>query len=206
MARPRSGILWLTKPHVRPLLGQIATGQVPLTHEGIATLTPWRSAIYVRDLLVAVGTLPPVDRELFGFEQWLPRWLRQVEDEEHRKILTRYATWQVLRQLRAVADHGPIGHYRHQNARYRLRQAAVWLHDLDSEAPRTLAAGDSSTDGSPTRTPNSARQSERSWPGPAEITSCRLQLSLTIEPGPGPISRQQQIRLIRRHAMARAWT
>ena len=92
------------------------------------------------------------------------------------------------------------------DARYRLRQAAVWLHDLDSEAPWTLAAAASSTDGSPTRTPNSARQSERSWPGSAEITPCRLQLSLTIEPGPGPISRQQQIRLIRRHAMARAWT
>ena len=76
-------------------------------------------------------TLPQVDRELFGFEQWLHPWLNQVEDPEHRKILTRYATWQVLRQLRAVADHGPIGRYRQQTARYRLRQAAAWLRGLE---------------------------------------------------------------------------
>ena len=137
-ARPRSGILWLTKPHVRPLLGQIATAQVPLTHEGIATLTPRRSATYVRDLLVAVCTLPPVDRELFGFEQWLPLWLGQVQDPEQRKTLTRYATWQVLRHLRDVAGRGPIGHYRQQDSRYRLRQAAAWLRDLEADGS-TLA-------------------------------------------------------------------
>jgi len=39
MARPRAGILWLSKPHVPPLLRAIAHGQVPLTHEGIATLS-----------------------------------------------------------------------------------------------------------------------------------------------------------------------
>ena len=78
MDRPRSGILWLSKPHVGPILQALAHGQVPLTHEGIATLQPWRSAIHVRDLLVAAGILPPVDRFLFLFEQWLPDWLAQI--------------------------------------------------------------------------------------------------------------------------------
>ena len=69
MPRPRTGILWLNKPHVPPLLHAIATGQVPLTHDGIASLTPANSASYVRRLLVAVGTLPALPTEA----QWLTR-------------------------------------------------------------------------------------------------------------------------------------
>jgi len=139
MDRPRSGILWLSKAHVPPLLQALAHGQVPLTHEGIATLQPWRSAIHVRDLLVAAGTLPPVDRFLFLFEQWLPGWLAQIPDPEHRKLLTTYATWRILRTLRAAAETGPIGHYRHQIARRQLRVALAFLghladHDIGADA------------------------------------------------------------------------
>jgi hypothetical protein len=105
-------------------LRAIAHAQVPLTHEGIGWLSPWRSVIYVRDLLVASGILPQVDRFLFLFEQWLPVWLEEVPDPEHRKISQRYATWHTLRRLRAVAKTEPIGHYRHQLARKQLRVAA----------------------------------------------------------------------------------
>jgi hypothetical protein len=200
MARPRSGILWLTKPHVLPLLGQIATAQVPLTHQGIATLTPWRSATYVRDLLVAVGTLPPVDRELFGFEQWLPLWLGQVQDPEQRKILTRYATWQVLRQLRAAAGRGPIGHYRQQNARYRLRMAAAWLRDLEADGSTLSTCSQGQLDrwfANAKPHQRSAVQAFLAWAITARAMA-RLQLPPTIEAGPCPISRQQQIQLIGR--------
>jgi hypothetical protein len=37
MSRPRSGILWLTKPHVPSILRAIALDQVPLTHDGLST-------------------------------------------------------------------------------------------------------------------------------------------------------------------------
>jgi len=200
MARPRSGILWLTKPHVRPLLGQIATGQVPLTHQGIATLTPRRSAIYVRDLLVAVGTLAPVDRELFGFEQWLPLWLGQVQDPEQRKILTRYATWQVLRQLRAAAGRGPIGHYRQQNSRYRLRMAAAWLRDLEAGGSTLATSSQGQLDRWFANAKAHQREAVRAFLAWALRTRAmaRLQLPPTIEAGPRPISRQQQIQLIGR--------
>jgi len=200
MARPRSGILWLTKPHVRPLLHQLATGLVPLTHEGLAALTPWRSAIYVRDLLVAAGTLPSVDRELFLFEQWLPPWLRQVQDEEHRKILTRYATWHVLRHLRQAADHGPIGHYRHQNARYQLRQAAAWLAHLGSAGATLDTCGQRDLDqwsAGANAHQRSAVRAFLTWAIRARIMA-RLQLPPTLAPAPSLISRQQRIQLIRR--------
>lgn len=133
MERPRSGILWLSRPHVPPLLRAMAHGHVPLTHEGINTLSPWRSAIYVRDLLVAAEILPPVDRFLFLFEQWLPGWLAQIPNVEHRQLLHTYATWRVLRGLRTVAATQPIGHYRHQIARRQLRVAATFLEQLGAQ-------------------------------------------------------------------------
>lgn len=47
-----------------------------------------------------------------------------------RKILHRYGSWKVLRQLRATAAAGPIGHYRRQTARHWLRVAAAFLDYL----------------------------------------------------------------------------
>jgi hypothetical protein len=35
MRRPRSGPLWLNKPHLPPMLRALARGEVPLTHEGL---------------------------------------------------------------------------------------------------------------------------------------------------------------------------
>ncbi len=172
MQRPRSGILWLTKPHVPPLLTAIAHGDVGLTHDEIA-LQPWRSAIYVRDMLVTVGVLPRVDRELFLFEQWLPGWLATIDDDEHRRLLTRYATWHVLRHLRATARGEPIGHYRHQSARYRLRQSAGFLVSLDGQGlSLTRAPRPPSTPGSPPPPPINVVRCEGFWRGASALICC----------------------------------
>jgi len=130
MPRPRSGIVWLNKPHVPPILRALAHGDVPLSHEGLATLTPWRSVIYVRDLLISSGVLPCVDRFLLLFEQWLDQWLDTIPDQGHRKILRRFATWHTVRHLRAVAETTPVGPYRNINSRGQLRQAATFLAEL----------------------------------------------------------------------------
>jgi len=122
--------LWLSRPQAPRVLQAIAHGEVPLTHEGIGTLAPLQAVIHVRDLLVTADILPAVDRFLVLFEQWLPSWLATVGDPEHRKLLHTYATWRILRQLRGVATAGPIGHYRQQIARRRLRVAATFLDYL----------------------------------------------------------------------------
>jgi hypothetical protein len=200
MARPRSGILWLSKPHVPPLLEAIAHGRVALTHEGIGTLTPWRSAIYVRDLLVAVGSLPPVDRELVLFQQWLPDWLERIPDVAHRKVLNRYATWHVLRQLRTTAEQAPIGHYRHQNARQGLRTAAAFLVNLQA-AGHTLETCDQAyLDRWFSLALQHQRQAVRRFLMWAVRTHAapRLRLPTVIEKAASPISHQQRMHLIRR--------
>jgi hypothetical protein len=138
MARPRSGLLWLSRPQAPAILTALARGQVPLTHDGLSALSPPKSVTYVRDLLIDCGVLPPIDRFLFSFEAWLPRWLESVPDVEHRKLLHRFATWHVLRKLRIRAASGPIGHYRGQAGRDQLRQTARFLTHL-AEHDVTLA-------------------------------------------------------------------
>ncbi|WP_439659167.1 hypothetical protein ACSHWB_43440 [Lentzea sp. HUAS TT2] len=48
MPRPRRGLVWLAKPHVPPILRALALDEVPLTHDGLDTLRPWRSGLPAR--------------------------------------------------------------------------------------------------------------------------------------------------------------
>ena len=132
MTRPRSGILWLSRPEPQGILRAIARGQVPLTHEAIHTLAPMKSNIYIRDLMVAAGILTPIDRCLFLFEQWWPAWLDTIDNPEHRKTLRYFLTWHFLRSFRAFAANNPLGPGRTQDARRHLRAAAWLLGDLSA--------------------------------------------------------------------------
>jgi hypothetical protein len=200
MSRPRSGILWLTKPHVPPILQALAQGHVPLSHDGLSTLSPWRSVIFIRDLLIGCGTLPPLDRFLFLFEQWLPGWLETLPDEEHRKALNRFATWQLLRQLRATASTEPIGHYRNQNARSCLRQSAAFLVDLHDHGRALADCTQADLDrwhASATGTQKMNLRPFLRWAIKARQTR-RLTLPPSLTRAAAPISQQQRFELIRR--------
>ncbi|TLW89256.1 hypothetical protein FFT09_22645 [Saccharomonospora piscinae] len=130
---PNSRLTWLRRPAPARVLTALARGEVPLTHHGLSQLQPWRSAIYIRDLLVECGVLPPVDRFLLLFEQWLPTWLETIDDPGHSRLLTRFGTWHVLRRLR----HGPpVTSYRLNNARHTMRTAAQFLTYLAYDGRR----------------------------------------------------------------------
>jgi hypothetical protein len=200
MERPRVGILWLSRPHATPVLQAIARGKVPLTHEGIATLTPARTAIYVRDLLVSAAILAPVDRFLFPFEQTLPTWLAQIEDPDHRQLLHAYATWRLLRDLRAVATTGPVGHGRTQIARRRLGVAATFLQMLRT---RDTDLGDCSQavvdEWFAQATPSDAILLRHFIRWAAQTRRMpRLRLPPTKQSIPTPITHQQRLELLRR--------
>lgn len=78
--------------------------------------------------------LPPVDRLLLLFEQWLPGWLDTIPDPDHRQVLRQFAAWHILRHLRSTAEYTPIGPYRNVNARRVLHGAATFLTDLADRA------------------------------------------------------------------------
>jgi integrase len=200
MPRPRSGILWLTKPHVPPILRALARSQVPLTHDGLDTLQPYQSIIHIRDLLVGCGVLPPVDRFLFLFERWLPGWIQSIQDPNQRKILQRFATWQILRQLRTTAATQPIGHYRNQGARTHLRQAQLFLDDLAGHGRELGQCTQTDVD----RWFAAASPANRTTLRPFLLWAVRsrqvpkLRLPATVPTSPTPISQKQRVALIRR--------
>jgi len=200
MSRPRVGILWLSKPHVPPILHAIARGHVPLTHEGLSTLSPLKSVVYVRDLLIAANVLPHADRQLLLFEDWLAGWLTQITERQRRKVLHQYATWHVLRRLRATAAEGPIGHYRAQNARRGLRVAAAFLEHVASIDTAFIGCGQADLDRWFAHANSADRQQLRPFLSWAIRTRRmpRLTLPPTAEQTPKPISLQQRIEMLRR--------
>jgi hypothetical protein len=81
------------------------------------------------------GILPRVDRYLIQHERWLENFLDAQADPEQRKILERFATWHLMRQLRDEAARRPLLRERTDTDRSVLRRAAeflCWLaaHDL----------------------------------------------------------------------------
>lgn len=132
MPRPRTGILWLTKPHTSRLLGALATGQVELTHDGLAELEPYRAVAHLRQLLVAAGVLPETDPTLRRSQEWTTAYLTEQVPPMDRPLLERYARWHLHRRLRQDADQGLLHPYRDQNTRVALRgshEFLTWLRD-----------------------------------------------------------------------------
>ncbi|MDI3243219.1 hypothetical protein QK292_16960 [Arthrobacter sp. AL08] len=78
MQRTKSGLAWLTRAQPRALLQDLASGRLALTHEAFQQLPNWRTAAYLRDILLECGVLPAVDRQLLLFERWLTGHLAAV--------------------------------------------------------------------------------------------------------------------------------
>lgn len=55
-------------------------------HDGLHSLDSWRTAAHLRDLLMACGILPPVDRQVMLFEGWTRQRLAALADD-HDKLL-----------------------------------------------------------------------------------------------------------------------
>ncbi|MFF3734624.1 hypothetical protein ACFYXM_31120 [Streptomyces sp. NPDC002476] len=125
--RPKSRLIWLRNPQVPALLRDLATGTVPLTHDAIQALPNWRTAAYLRDLLMDSGVLPHLDRRLLLFERWLAQRIAATEDIEHARILQHFATWHQLRKLRAKAAKSPLGTSTTQESRQQITQAGAFL-------------------------------------------------------------------------------
>jgi hypothetical protein len=86
-----------------------------------------RAAAHLRDLLMACGLLPTVDKQICMFEQWLTRHLTGITDPDHAQIVRRFATWDILPRLRARADRKPITPAGRQFAGDQVRYATAFL-------------------------------------------------------------------------------
>lgn len=127
MQRPVLGLSWLQSAQPSTMLRDLAAGRLALTHEAFQQLPNWRTAAYLRDLLMQSGVLPLKDRQLLLFERWLETHLGAIANPEHAKLLHRFATWHQLRKLRAKAAKAPLGDSTAREAHEQQIQAVAFL-------------------------------------------------------------------------------
>lgn len=135
---PRSALNWLRKGAGAALLADLAAGRLPATHDALDAHPHRAAADYLRALLVAHGVLPARDEALARAERRLAAELAEVSPPAHRRLLSTYTTWRVLRRLRRSAGraHGPRTHTRHAELHARAAVGFLrWLHDRGTALP-----------------------------------------------------------------------
>lgn len=107
--RPQSVISWLQRPPATGtrLLGLMARGEMPITHDAFRALPADRSHNYLRELLTSVGTLPPYQAAIERMLPWLDAKLTELTAED-ASVIGRFARWHILRRLRRAADAGTL--------------------------------------------------------------------------------------------------
>lgn len=108
-ARPQSVITWLQKPPATGvrLLGLMARGELPISHDAFRDLPADRSHNYLRELLTATGVLPPYHPPIEQMERWLEAKLAPLGADD-AGLVGRYARWHLLRRLRSAAERGEL--------------------------------------------------------------------------------------------------
>jgi hypothetical protein len=144
--RPLSILTWLytrkgKTESPETLMRQLGRGEIALTHEAFHTLQPWRAAAHLRELLMACGVLPRIDKQICLFQRWLIAHLDTITDPTHAQLIQRFATWEVLPKLRARAEHKPITPASRQFAGEQITQATVFL-DWLAQRQRSLQTCD----------------------------------------------------------------
>lgn len=90
---------------------------------------------------MACNVLPHMDNQICSFERWPIAPLDTISDREHRKLIQRFATWEVLARLRSRAATKPITPAGRYYAGDQVKQATAFLGWLAHQG-RTLPSGD----------------------------------------------------------------
>jgi hypothetical protein len=128
---PKSALNWLRRSHSAALLADLAAGKLPATHEALDADPRRRAADFLRHMLTAGGVLPPHDQELARTGQRVQGIIESVQPAASRQVARAYATWQVMRRLRASAGRTTRPRTYTAHAHRNIRAAAsflAWLH------------------------------------------------------------------------------
>lgn len=143
---PRTALNWLRNSAGAALLTQMASGAVELTHHALDAHPRPAVAGYLRAVLVANNVLPQRDEQLAATEQFLDRTLTGITDDTDRRIVHSYATWQVLRRLRASAARGDRPRTYTHHARTNINAALDLLNWLAEHRTSLAQAGQADID------------------------------------------------------------
>jgi hypothetical protein len=124
---------------VLELLGGIASGAIPLTHDGLTAAGRGKHISHLRSLLEHHGLLPPRDEHLARFEQWLSAKLGAIASPAVRAPVEQFATWHHLRRLRGEAKPGQSSDRPKRSAKQEITKTIKFLTWLEDSHGRTAA-------------------------------------------------------------------
>jgi hypothetical protein len=138
--RPESILTWLRDAGVRDLLGRLAAGDIPLSHEALDKEPASRRIEHLRSLLTHHNLLPDRDHYLALFERWLTSKLVAVDDPEVRRPLGSFARWHHLRRIRSLSGDGSPTRGPVQSAKQEITETIKFLTWLKTTHGRTVAS------------------------------------------------------------------
>jgi len=138
--RPASILTWKRSPRVHELLTGLASGDIPLTHQGLDEAGTDKATNHLRSLLEHAGILAARDEPLAWFERWLTEKLEAVTEPVVRAPVERFATWYHLRRLRKISVPGQSTAAAARYAKQEITEAIKFLTWLHSTHHRTLAS------------------------------------------------------------------
>ncbi len=144
--QPRSALNWLRSGAGASLLADVAAGRLAISHQALDAHPRQRAADYLRHMLTAGGALPSRDEQLARAERWLARLLDGIGPAADRRLVQAYATWQVIRRLRASAQRRSRPRTPTAHARNNIRAAAGLLAWLRSHGTTLASCGQADID------------------------------------------------------------
>lgn len=198
MPEPSRGICWIhNNPHVTATLRGLARGDIALTHQALHALPSWRTTAHLRDLLMATGALPVIDRQIPMFEQWALARLAGVTDPDHARLLRQFLRWQQLPALHATARRHTLSAGSRNSAAGAWNNAhrfLLWLADHDRRLGDTTQAD---LDLFHVEHPHPELRRFLIWAIDAQHMP-RLKIPTIASTGRNPISQPDRLELIRR--------
>jgi hypothetical protein len=127
MDSPRIGLNWLHKAATVERVRAIATGVVPLSHDGVDALVMSNGREHFRALLVAHGVLGGRDHYLAAYERWAKSCLTGIEEPADRRLIAAYLRWHQGPRLSRLAESGDLTESRYSTVRAQTNIAVKFL-------------------------------------------------------------------------------
>jgi len=137
--RPASILTWKLSLKVQALLAGLASGDIPLTHQGLDDAGKDNETAHLRSLLEHNGILPARDEPLARFERWLTLKLDAITEPAVRTPVEQFATWYHLRRLRKASTPGQRSDAATRYAKQDITEAIKFLAWLHNAHQRTVA-------------------------------------------------------------------
>jgi hypothetical protein len=136
MEVPRGGLMWLSRVDTSERVRALATGEVPITHDGLDTLAMSNGREHLRELLIAHGVLPERDRYLAAYERWAKGRVASVTEPADRRLIAAYLRWHHGPRMARLVELGELTESRYSTVRHQANIAVrlmAWLRLRDTD-------------------------------------------------------------------------